>query len=250
MKKMNFGNKRSSKGFYIALAVSVIAVGAVTYLTLSRLNQPQTPDSSGNTLENTTDWSIPETSAVEKSEPGVPKDTPQVIVKEESPAEEEPAESAGAPVSQETESAAAAPSSSSDLFIMPVSGEILNPYSGGELVKSKTLGEWRTHDGIDIKAEEGAPVKSMGDGKVLDIREDDQWGVVVEMEYLGGITALYCGLNDDIKVKKGQEVALGDVIGSVGNSSLIEAAEEMHLHVGMKQDGEWIDPQSVIASVE
>ena len=90
----------------------------------------------------------------------------------------------------------------------------------------------------------------MGDGKVLDIREDDQWGVVVEMEYPGGITALYCGLNDDIKVKKGQEVALGDVIGSVGNSSLIEAAEEMHLHVGMKQDGEWIDPQSVIASVE
>ena len=70
------------------------------------------------------------------------------------------------------------------------------------------------------------------------------------MEYPGGITALYCGLNDDIKVKKGQEVALGDVIGSVGNSSLIEAAEEMHLHVGMKQDGEWIDPQSVIASVE
>lgn len=247
MKKMNFGSKKSSKGFYIALAVSVIAVGAVTYLTLSRLNAPQTPDASFNTLDNTTEWSIPETSAVEKSQPGVPKDTPQVIVKEE-PSQAES--------SKQTEAVSSAPAEEAanqtdpGLLIMPVTGEILNPYSGGELVKSKTLGEWRTHDGIDIKAEEGTPVKSMGDGKVLDIREDDQWGVVVEMEYPGDITAIYCGMNDDVKVKKGQEVKLGDVIGSVGNSSLVEAAEEMHLHVGVKKDGQWVNPEEVIATVE
>ena len=93
-------------------------------------------------------------------------------------------------------------------------------------------------------------MKSMGDGKVLDIREDDQWGVVVEMEYPGEITAIYCGMNDDVKVKKGQEVKLGDVIGSVGNSSLVEAAEEMHLHVGVKKDGQWVNPEEVIATVE
>lgn len=248
MKKMNFGSKKSSKGFYIALAVSVIAVGAVTYLTLSRLNTPQTPDTSSNTLDNTTEWSIPETSAVEKSETGVPKDTPQVIVKEESQEEVESSQQTEVLESVPTEEAAA--QTDPGLLIMPVTGTILNPYSNGELVKSKTLGEWRTHDGIDIQAEEGTPVKSMGDGKVLDIREDDQWGVVVEIEYPGEITALFCGMNDDVKVKKGQEVKLGDVIGSVGNSSLIEAAEETHLHVGIKKDDQWVNPEEVIASVK
>ena len=34
---------------------------------------------------------------------------------------------------------------------------IFNPYSNGELVKSKTLNEWRTHDGVDIKADIATP---------------------------------------------------------------------------------------------
>ena len=88
----------------------------------------------------------------------------------------------------------------------------------------------------------------MNDGKVIDIREDSQWGVTIEIEYPNNITAIFCGLSDDVKVKKGQEVKLGDVIGSVGNTSIIESAEEMHLHLGMKQDGAWIDPMSIIVT--
>src|SRR5699024_4769308 len=114
-------------GFYIALAVSVIAVGAVTYLTLSRLNAPQTPDTSSNTLDNTTEWSIPETSAVEKSQPGVPKDTPQVIVKEE-PSQAESSEQTEAVSSVPAEETAN--QTDPGLLIMPVTGEILNPFSG------------------------------------------------------------------------------------------------------------------------
>ena len=37
--------------------------------------------------------------------------------------------------------------------VMPVNGEILEPFSNGELVKSETLGYWKTHDGVDIKAD-------------------------------------------------------------------------------------------------
>ena len=39
MKKFTSGRSRNGKGFYIALALSVAAVGTVTYLTLSRLNR-------------------------------------------------------------------------------------------------------------------------------------------------------------------------------------------------------------------
>ena len=243
MKRLNFGKKKGlSKGFYIALAISVTAVGSATYLTLNALNAPA-EQSPSNTLESTTEWSIPELDAVEKSEPGVPKDTPQVIVKESEPAE---AASAPAESSEETLKPAESSVTSSGAFIMPVSGEILNPFSNGELVKSKTLGEWRTHDGVDIAAKEGTPVKSPNDGKVLDIREDSKWGNTVEIEYGDGIVITFAGMGSDVKVKKGQEVKLGDVIGSVGNSSLVESAEEPHLHVSIKQDGEWVDPMSIL----
>ena len=36
--------------------------------------------------------------------------------------------------------------------VMPVDGEIIWEYSNGELVKSETLGVWKTHDGMDIAA--------------------------------------------------------------------------------------------------
>ena len=39
---------------------------------------------------------------------------------------------------------------------------------------------------------------------------------------------------------------VGDVIGKVGNSSVMEASEEPHLHLGMKQSGKWIDPAEVL----
>lgn len=48
--------------------------------------------------------------------------------------------------------------------VMPVNGEILEPFSNGELVKSETLGYWKTHDGVDIKADLGEPVKAMNQG--------------------------------------------------------------------------------------
>ena len=248
MKKPSFGkSKNSSRGFAIALAISVAAVGTVTYLTLSRLNQvPETDISQSQTLDNTTEWSIPEVSTIDNSQTGVPKDTPTVTPE----SSEEPVQEITSSDAAETQTPVVKTNESSSVsaFAMPLTGEIINAYSNGELVKSKTLGEWRTHDGIDIKAAEGTPVKSLNDGKVTDIREDPQWGITIEIEYPNNITAIFCGLADDVKVKKGQEVKLGDVIGSVGNTSIVEASEEMHLHLGMKQDGSWIDPTEIIVS--
>ena len=41
---------------------------------------------------------------------------------------------------------------------------------------------------------------------------------------------------------------MGDVLGSVGASGLIESSEESHLHLAMKQDSQWIDPMSRIVT--
>ena len=55
------------------------------------------------------------------------------------------------PSALQTESLPAS-SSAAPASTQPVSGRVLNSYSGDELVYSKTLGDWRTHNGVDYAA--------------------------------------------------------------------------------------------------
>ena len=223
--RKSVGKQKLGKGFYMALILSVVAVSTTAYFTLSGINGDVKENEYNSEIQNITDWSVPEISDVNKVESGVPL--------------EEASEEA-----EETNEQVKTPNTNG-AYIMPLTGEIINPFSNGELVKSKTLGEWRTHDGIDIKASEGTPVKSCFDGTVKEITNDPKWGVMVEVEY-PVCTVYYCGMADTLKVKKGQEIKLGDVIGEVGNTTLVESGEESHLHLAMKKDGEWIDPMKVI----
>ena len=54
-------------------------------------------------------------------------------------------------------------------FVKPLEGDLLQGFSGDELVYSKTLGEYRTHNGIDIKALPQTPVRSVFDGTIVDL---------------------------------------------------------------------------------
>ncbi len=58
------------------------------------------------------------------------------------------------PSALRTDSAPAA-SSAAPASTQPFSGRVLNAYSGDELVYSKTLGDWRTHNGVDYACAEG-----------------------------------------------------------------------------------------------
>lgn len=131
-------------------------------------------------------------------------------------------------------------------FSMPLDGDIINEYSNGELVKSKTLGYWLTHDGVDIKAEAKTAVMSAGEGVVYDVYDDARWGTCIEIDHQNGVFSYYFGLANDIDVSKGDSVVTGQQIGFVGDTAEIESKEESHLHFAIKQNGEWIDPISYI----
>lgn len=130
--------------------------------------------------------------------------------------------------------------------VMPVNGEILEPFSFGELVKSKTLGIWKTHDGVDIAAEAGTPVKAMNRGEVTAVEEDPLWGYTVTIDHGSGIMGYYYNLSSAVAVKEGDMVESGQTIGAVGDTAEIEAAVGSHLHFGLKKNGEWTDPISYI----
>lgn len=134
------------------------------------------------------------------------------------------------------------PASSSDApaSTQPVSGRVLNSYSGDELVYSKTLGDWRTHNGIDYAAREGEAVPSPVDGSVVLAGADGSWGPVVAVKDSAGRVWRLCGVASP-KVKEGDTVSAGQVLGTVGSVSC-ECAEESHLHLEVKQGDSYLDP--------
>lgn len=126
-------------------------------------------------------------------------------------------------------------------FTMPIDGEVFGTYSQGELVRNVTLNEWRTHDGIDIRADKGTPVRAVADGVVSQVYHDPMWGTVVEITHAGGYTSVTSGLDPAAAVKQGDSVRIEDTIGVVG-SILSEISLNDHIHFGLKQDGNWVDP--------
>lgn len=241
MKKVYHGKSRlSGKGFYIALAVCLIAIAIATTIAISRTvtqidNQSLDLPSEA---ENVADATNPQTEIPRTSS----ETTSSTSALSSSTASGNSTASQSTASQQVQQTAAAATS-----FSMPLSGEIINGYSNGELVKSQTLGDWRTHDGWDISAPEATPVKACADGTVSEIQQDDMWGTTITIDHGNGVQSFYYGLNPTIQVKLDQTVSMGDVIGSVGDTNQMEIAEEPHLHFAMKKDGKWVDPGEYIS---
>ena len=133
-----------------------------------------------------------------------------------------------------------ASSSAAPASTQPVSGRVLNAYSGDELVYSKTLGDWRTHNGVDYACTQGAAVAAPVAGKVVSAGAEGNWGTVVVLEDAAGRSWRLCGVADPA-VKAGDTVAAGQKLGTVGTVGC-ECAEESHIHVEVKQGESYLDP--------
>ncbi len=129
--------------------------------------------------------------------------------------------------------------------MMPVDGEIINEYSNGELVKSETLGVWKTHDGIDIATEYGTEVKSATSGKVIAVRDDPLWGICVIIDHYDGYEGHYYGLDKALSVKEQTVVDAGQVIGKTAEFDC-ESKLAPHLHFAVKCNDKWIDPSEFL----
>ena len=132
-------------------------------------------------------------------------------------------------------------------MVRPLNGEIINEFSDGELVKSRTLNVWKTHDGVDIAGALDEKVKSMSSGTVTKVYEDQMMGSCVVIEHGNGLEGYYCNLSKDIPVVEGQKVSAGTIVGMVGDTAESEISEPSHLHFAVKKNGEWIDPIALIS---
>ena len=127
---------------------------------------------------------------------------------------------------------------------LPASGKLSQIHSVDVQVFSQTMNDWRVHLGIDIVTEEGAQVFAAADGTVAQIWEDPMMGQCIAITHTGDCVTIYKNLASDIAtgIEIGSEVQAGQLIGVVGDTALIEIAEEPHLHMEMTVKGLAVDP--------
>lgn len=219
LKNSTLGKKLGPKGLYITLGACLIALGGA-----------------GVAAYNKTVSDINDSLAIEQPNGEQQADNKKTDV------EKEESSLGDTSSSQADNSSDNALDIQTQPNVMPVNGEIINPFSNGELVKDETLGVWKTHDGVDIKADVGTQVKAMNKGKVTKVWEDALWGNCITIDHGSGVIGHYYSLSKAMNVTEGDEVNAGEVIGSVGDTAECEAAELSHLHFGLKKNGEWIDP--------
>lgn len=128
-------------------------------------------------------------------------------------------------------------------FSKPVQGEILNRFSGNELVYSATLREYRIHRGIDIKSPILSQVRAVESGLVESVIRDGLMGITITIDHKNGFKSVYSNLSTDAMVKKGDSVEKGDIISGVGDTALIETGLEGHLHFELIENGKQVNPE-------
>ena len=130
--------------------------------------------------------------------------------------------------------------------VMPVSGDVLQGYAMEVLSYNETTRDWRTHGGVDLAAELGSSVLAARAGTVMAVYEDAYLGMTVALQHADGYTTSYSGLAKEVSVAAGEQVQAGQIIGTVGESALIETALEPHLHFEVTCNGEAVDPASFL----
>ncbi|MBQ8509242.1 MAG: M23 family metallopeptidase [Clostridia bacterium] len=129
-------------------------------------------------------------------------------------------------------------------FVMPVAGTMGKAFEIDIPVWSQTMNDYRAHTGVDIAAPLGSEVVSSSSGVVCKIWNDPMMGRCVTIDHGDDIYTTYMNLAPDLAqtMAVGAKVSMGQVIGAVGESSLVEIAEEPHLHMEMKVSGSYVNP--------
>jgi murein DD-endopeptidase MepM/ murein hydrolase activator NlpD len=92
--------------------------------------------------------------------------------------------------------------------------------------------------------EEAAPVYAAADGVISRIWEDTLMGKCVAVSHVGDCYTIYKNLNPELpeSVVVGAQLKAGDLLGNVGESAVLELAEEPHLHLEMTVGGLSVNP--------
>lgn len=225
-KSKGFRSFVKEKGYYIVLLLCAVAVGTSAYFLLTR-KSPVSQKTVAPVIA--TEPAVSEASvdgdSVSESVQG------QQDVQQNNPAAAKP-ETVTEPTSPKRLETA-----------RPIGGETVMAFAADHLAYNETTRDWRTHEGVDFRAEEGQDVCAAADGTVYAIYEDESLGMTVVLQHADGYTTHYSNLSEEVSVSVGQSVKQGDVLGSVGTTACVETAAQPHLHFAVYQNNAPVDPE-------
>ena len=201
----------TGKGFYIVLFLCAAVIGVSAWM-MATGNETMENDPVRNNSVNLDDKRVEtvivpaqsgtaETGALEA-------DAPEVNTEGLAENAEVQDSEAVAAVEEQPVVEAAAP-----IYVWPVAGQVERAHSSDTLSYDQTLRDWRTHEGIDIIAELGAPVVAAHSGSVESIVQDSLYGTVVTVSHGDGTRTIYANLAENPPVTVGDWIDCGTTIG-------------------------------------
>jgi murein DD-endopeptidase MepM/ murein hydrolase activator NlpD len=145
------------------------------------------------------------------------------------------------PSASSTPSATGQSGSGKMTLTKPIKGQIINKFSGDSAVPFPALGMWMTHNGVDIKADEGTAVMAALSGTIAEVWTDESCGGTVVIAHSGNTKTIYSGLKN-ITVKTNDKVNTGQKIGEVGEMPK-ELDLSFHLHFEYMVENAFKDPE-------
>lgn len=124
--------------------------------------------------------------------------------------------------------------------VQPIPNEDLTATAGGFGMRIHPIHKIpKFHAGMDFTAKQGTPIHATGDGRVTYAEYGTNgYGMHVVVDHGFGYETLYAHMSE-LKVRRGQKVKRGDVLGLVGNTGLSAGP---HLHYEVHKGGEPVDP--------
>ncbi len=230
MKYSEYRSKSKFKGsaaFYIIIACCLLSIGGAAWFAASTIKERGIKEQNSSQSE----YTPPPSSTIEMPQSSVLEDVGQSITDE--------------PYSSETVSSKATESTvEKPVFTLPVQGEIIKDYNERTLQYSATFGDMRIHTAIDIACEDGTSVSAAANGKVISVEDNPSLGKVVTIDHGNEISAKYAAIKDP-KVKAGDSISAGDIIGTV-TTIPSECADQSHLHLEVYKNGHIASPLSVL----
>jgi len=127
-----------------------------------------------------------------------------------------------------------------DLFMWPVNGPISSYYGWRRDPFNRSRRHF--HNGMDIKASTGTPVRAAMAGRISSVGYDNVFGNYVIISHNSGYRTLY-GHMSIIRTRTGAYVAQGERIGDVGNTG---QSTGPHLHFTVYKNGTTTNPRTLL----
>ena len=222
-------NEKQDKKITIGLVVCFVVVVAVIGMIV--FNRPQTIEEEKQLVKNE--------DVQAKIELQVPMETPKVEEKILPPSE--PQSSSVEPVIEERVF------SSTDELLWPIAGNVLLNYSMDQTIYFSTLDQYKYNPAIIISGNVGDEVRAAETGKVISIEEDAKTGTTVRMD-LGKGFEMLCGQLSAVRVKEGQTVNKGELLGYVAEPTKYYVVEGPNVYFQLLKDGEPVNPLEYMES--